>query len=795
MREKQTTYCVALALSLAVSSALAAPGSRNPDHFEFDATLSAPYAGRDINGARTFALQFDYPGAHYLQTVAWRLELLDPKGKLVERWDGESSYLGRPLTVEVPWAGRSGKHAGLPDGTYSVQLHATVADPVLARSIAGNTSARVSRLLQTADDHDRKLQRWDIRVGNPAKPAMPRFAGLPTVQRKGGMRIQAAPATGSLPYTVYYGNLHSQTNDSDGGGAIGSCTSSQPAQTGQYGPADAFSYARNAGLDFLMTSEHNHYFDGSSSTNSAANPTTARNRYQAGLAAASNHNTANPDFLALYGMEWGVINNGGHLNILNAHELLAWEYNSSNQLIGDRFVAKNDYANLYATMKQQGWIGQFNHPERSGQFLINGTALGYDANGDEVMVATEIMNTSAFSSNTTETETGRSNYESAYNMLLERGYHVAPTTNQDNHCANWGTSYTNRTGVLIPQGAALNLASFVEAMRARRVFASMDKQSQLIFTANGHIMGARFSNSGPLTLTANFANSAGRSVTQVQIFEGVPRRNGTVTLLSTDAVTTVTPAVGEHFYYAKLTQDDGKVLWSAPVWVNQTSGGGGTDTTPPTVTATVTGSSGNISLAANASDNVGVSNVEFLVDGSSKGSDNSTPYSLVLDSTTLANGSHTLVARAHDAAGNSASSNPVSFNVSNSTGGGSLAETESNGSLSSANVAARTVSSINGTMGTVSDKDYYKLTLNPGETLRVNMSGPTDKDYDLYLVNGSDSTLKSSLGNTCTESLSYTNGNASQTVYLKVISYKGSSSSQRYTLTLSYTGGTASIKR
>jgi hypothetical protein len=49
----------------------------------------------------------------------------------------------------------------------------------------------------------------------------------------------------------------------------------------------------------------------------------------------------------------------------------------------------------------------------------------------------------------------------------------------------------------------------------------------------------------------------------------VPGRNGDVSQLASDAVVTVTPAPGSHFYYAKLTQEDGRVLWSAPVWVNQ----------------------------------------------------------------------------------------------------------------------------------------------------------------------------------------------------------------------------------
>jgi hypothetical protein len=126
-------------------------------------------------------------------------------------------------------------------------------------------------------------------------------------------------------------------------------------------------------------------------------------------------------------------------------------------------------------MRQRGWVGQFNHPSSSGQFLVNGVPLGYTADGDQAMALCEVLNTSAFSTNTTETETGRSSYEGACNKALEAGYHVAFSTNQDNHCANWGASYTNRTGVLIPNGTALTNASFIDALKARRVFATMDK--------------------------------------------------------------------------------------------------------------------------------------------------------------------------------------------------------------------------------------------------------------------------------------------------------------------------------
>jgi hypothetical protein len=476
---------------------------------------------------------------------------------------------------------------------------------------------------------------------------------------------QALPAGGGLPYTIYYGNLHSQTNHSDGGTVPSQCSGAENPQAGTYGPGDAYAMMQNqAHGDFLLTSEHNHMFDGSTGTNTSAVPSTAINLFHSGLQAASDYRAAHPDFLAMYGLEWGVISNGGHLNLLNTDALAEWEVNSSGQLIGEVNTPKSDYASLYATMKQRGWIGQFNHPATSGQFIVGGTALGYDANGDDVMVLAEVLNSSAFSTNMTETETSRSSYVGAWNILLERGYHVAPSSDQDNHCANWGLSFTNRTGVLLPSGVTLTTANFYDALRARRTFATEDRTAQLVLTANGHVMGERFASSGPLTLTANYASTSGQTAQRVQFFEGVPGRNGTVTQLTEGSGTyTFTPATGAHFYYALVTQANGLRLWSAPVWVTQGSGGG--DTTPPSVSASESGSAGTITLSATASDNVGVSRVEFYVDGALKGNDTTSPYSLALDSTTLADGSHTLTAKAFDAAGNSTASSPVTFSVAN----------------------------------------------------------------------------------------------------------------------------------
>jgi hypothetical protein len=554
---------------------LAAGGAsgQERDHSEFDATVFAPYApiDADSSGARTFTLNFAFPQVEAPQDVSWRLDLIGPDGQLVQRWDGVQRLRREPVSVDVRWAGRSSAD-NLPDGLYQVRMRAAAHDASGAASVARES---IEDAFTRAGDALVE-QSWDIAVGASRPVATPAFKALPTSRPAARSPMAAAaPALASLPYTVYYGNLHSQTNHSDGGGALSSCSGAQEPQSGEQGPAQAFAYARERGLDFLAATEHNHMYDGSDGLDAAASPLKARALYQSGLAAAAAFNGAHPDFLALYGLEWGVINKGGHLNIFNSRELLEWERTTRGDVIGDTLTPKNDYAALYTLMARRGWIGQFNHPARSGQFLVGGVPLGYSADGDQAMVLCEVLNSSAFSTNTTETEKGRSTFESACNKALEAGFHVAFSSNQDNHCANWGASFTNRTAVLIPKGTALTQASLVDALRARRVFATMDKNSQLVLTANGRIMGERFTNSGPLLLTASFANSAGKKAGAVALVEGVPGRNGTVSVLASAATASLTPADGEHFYYARVTQDDGNMLWSAPVWVTQTGAGTG----------------------------------------------------------------------------------------------------------------------------------------------------------------------------------------------------------------------------
>jgi hypothetical protein len=104
------------------------------------------------------------------------------------------------------------------------------------------------------------------------------------------------------------------------------------------------------------------------------------------------------------------------------------------------------------------------------------------------------------------------------------------------------------------------------------------------------------------------------------------------------------------------------------------SGGGAPDTTLPTIalSAPAAGAtvSGNVTVNANASDNVGVAGVQFKLDGVNLGAEDTTsPYSVPWSTTSTSNGAHTLTAVVRDAAGNSSTAPAVSVTVSNSGSG------------------------------------------------------------------------------------------------------------------------------
>ena len=134
-------------------------------------------------------------------------------------------------------------------------------------------------------------------------------------------------------------------------------------------------------------------------------------------------------------------------------------------------------------------------------------------------------------------------------------------------------------------------------------------------------------------------------------------------------------ANGTHTVTAVAEDTSGNYATTSPLTftVNQTTGTS-TDTVPPSVTLVApTASStvsGSVSLTANASDNVAVANVGFLIDGTTVQTitGSSSPYSYAWDnSTSVADGTHNVTAVAEDTSGNYATTTPVSFTVSNAT--------------------------------------------------------------------------------------------------------------------------------
>jgi hypothetical protein len=140
------------------------------------------------------------------------------------------------------------------------------------------------------------------------------------------------------------------------------------------------------------------------------------------------------------------------------------------------------------------------------------------------------------------------------------------------------------------------------------------------------------------------------------------------TLIGTSTTTSYTDNVAAGTYYYLVIAQDTAGLEGPPS--NQAAGISTADTIPPTVTITNPTSgaavAGAVTVSANASDNVAVASVQFLLDGANYGSPlTSAPFSFSWNSTTVVNGTHTWAAIATDPSGNSTTSATVTFTVNN----------------------------------------------------------------------------------------------------------------------------------
>jgi len=289
--------------------------------------------------------------------------------------------------------------------------------------------------------------------------------------------------------------------------------------------------------------------------------------------------------------------------------------------------------------------------------------------------------------------------------------------------------------------------------------------------------------SGMITLSATATDNVGVSKVEFQV-DGVLKGADDIAPYSV-TLDSNTLSKGSHSLIAKAYDAAGNVGTSTVVsfFIDNTI----VDKEAPVVSVSESGTSGPITLSAIATDNVGVTKVEFYVDSTLKGTVTSAPYSTTLDSLMLSNGSHNLLGKAYDAAGNIGTSSSVAFTVNNA---GPVTttynEVESNGTTRSANIVADSVTKITGTIGSSKDQDFFKINVAAGRTLTVNMTGPA-RDYDLYLLSSAGNTLKTSANVSATESVTYKNsGSTTASYYVKVVAFGGAySTTAPYNLALS----------
>jgi len=108
--------------------------------------------------------------------------------------------------------------------------------------------------------------------------------------------------------------------------------------------------------------------------------------------------------------------------------------------------------------------------------------------------------------------------------------------------------------------------------------------------------------------------------------------------------------------------------------------------------------------------------------------------------------------------------------------GPTINETESNNTLGTANLVSTSGTTVNATMSSSTDTDYFRVDLPAGKTLTATMTPNSSSDYDLYIYNSSGTLLsRSENGTGAVDSATSANtGTTTASRYVRVVYYSGS---------------------
>ena len=342
-------------------------------------------------------------------------------------------------------------------------------------------------------------------------------------------------------YNIYFGQLHSHTNYSDGAGSV----------------EEAFQHASNVdNLDFLAVTDHSNSFDEADNSIISENKDSApTNEWTNAHELADMYSTA--DFTCMLGYEMTWSNGLGHMNTFNTPG-----YQSRTQSAYSSYAtALQNYYQALTTVPDS--ISQFNHP---------GTTFGdfsdfsyWSEQMDALITLIEVGNG--------EGAIGSSGYFPSYEYYtraLDKGWHVSPTNNQDNHKGLWGDANTGRSVVLADKNTREHI---YDAMRNNRMYATEDNNLNIYYTLDGYIMGTvlekdQVSDKVNIVVELNDADASDKiGKVEVIVNGGLSVASKTVTT-NAETVTFEVPT-NYSYYYIKVTEADGDIAVTSPVWVGE----------------------------------------------------------------------------------------------------------------------------------------------------------------------------------------------------------------------------------
>ena len=361
---------------------------------------------------------------------------------------------------------------------------------------------------------------------------------------------------GEATFQRYFGQLHSHTQYSDGAGSLES----------------ALDYVKklpdSANVDFVAFTDHSNYFDKSG----AANPEGAlydmsqateysQETWKAYKDAVAAFNTENAgSMVAIAGFEMTWSGGPGHINTFNTPGIVSRNNTTLNNKTKD--AGLQAYYKLLSQTEGVDSISQFNHP---GTTFGNFIDFGYwDAVVDTRMYMVEVGNG--------EGQIGAGGYYPSYEqyiMALDKGWHVAPTNNQDNHKGRWGNANDARDVILTDD---FSESGIYAALRARRMYATEDKNLELDYTVNGNMMGSIIDVPEKLNFEISF-NDPDRtdSIAKVELVVN----SGKVAYTWDSAADLTRGSVSVElapeytYYFVRVTEADGDLAVTAPVWVGE----------------------------------------------------------------------------------------------------------------------------------------------------------------------------------------------------------------------------------